>query len=129
MSYEIHVYRSETKTLHKAAVAAGKDDFFDHEETNCVKFTKEQLKKLDKRLKLFGFKQEKDALPVREYCDTSEKTLAYLTDTSLSFSAFNNFEDVLDLLITVCEFCDDTSEFAKYNPQLDEWDWDKATDI
>ena len=129
MRYSVYVCRSEVKQLHKADLAAGNNDFFIDEEKTCVKFSKEQLKRLDKRLKIYGYELKSVLGGCREYCKGD--ILAYLTDTSLYFSAFNTNSDVIseddifDIMLTASEFCD-SDEFAKYDPQLGAWEtWEE----
>ena len=125
MRYRVYLCRSEAKQLHESALAAGNDDFFNIEEKPCVKFSKEQLKALDKRLKIYGYELESVIGGCREYC--KEDILAYLTDTSLYFIAFStnsddiSRDDIFDIMLTASEFCD-SDEFAKYDPQLGAWE-------
>ena len=125
MCYRVYVCRSEVKQLHKAALAAGNDDFLKDEEKSCVKFSKEQLRGLDKRLKIYDYELESVLGGCREYCKGD--ILAYLTDTALYFIAFNtnsddiSEDDIFDIMLTASEFCD-SDEFAKYDPQLGAWE-------
>ena len=47
--------------------------------------------------------------------------MAYLTQYAIYFSSSFNLEDSFEISMTASEFTD-TGEFAKFDPQLGEWE-------
>ena len=116
MSYDIHLFRRETKEKYDADNG---EDFFENEQ-NLVKFSKEQWKELYDRLVIYGFFVEsKSEFGTNFGFEEDDSVSALLGDTGLYFSASGE-DGIFEISMTASEFTD-TGEYCKFDPQNDEW--------
>ena len=118
MSYDISLYRIETKEKEQAA---DDEDFFDHEE-NLVPFTEQQFQELKERLLSYNYKvsEEHDYGLYFNHPDEDHAT-ALLTKEAVFFTAGWNEDSIFEIRMTASEFTD-TGEYAKYDFQIGEWE-------
>lgn len=114
MGYSVYICRKETKQMQQLA----KNDDFWEDEQNILPFSDEQRKVLKDRLLQYKYEIISDTSNGTTFADSNSEAL--LTNSVLYFSA--PFGDsVFEILMTASEFTD-SGEFAKYDPQTDEWE-------
>ncbi|WP_433900638.1 hypothetical protein [Sphingobacterium puteale] len=118
MSYDISLYRTETKVREENAHDA---DFFEKEE-KLVPFTGQQFQELKERLLSYNYKitGEDDHGLHFSHSDGDFGT-ALLTGNALYFTASWNENSIFEVGMVASEFTD-SGEYAKYDFQLGEWE-------
>ena len=117
MSYDVQLYRVETKTSEQQSNDA---DFFDHEE-NLVPFTEQQFDYLKERLQKYGYVLHQNEDKEGHFTHPDYTITVLLTDRGLYFSAGFGAESIFEAGMTASEFTD-TEEFAKYDSQSTGWE-------
>ena len=113
MSYSVHLYRAEVREI-----AVTRPDFLEREEL-LPAFTAAQLATLTDRLRRYGYVPTGAARSGRVFALPTEPDVSVLlTDNALFFSASGS--GIFEAGMTASEFTD-TGEFAKYDPQTNEW--------
>ncbi|MBK1897209.1 hypothetical protein [Chryseobacterium paridis] len=116
MSYDIHLFRTETKIREREL---NDESFFDNDE-NLELFTAVQIEELKARLTKYKYVlQEKSKYGF--HFEHPEYGQALLTDGALYFSTSFNEENIFEVGMTASEFTD-TGEYQKYDPQNGEWE-------
>ena len=118
MGYAVQLY--SIQTMHNFDHTD--DTFFEHIE-NFVPFSSEQFSALKQRLINYGYVIEhidNDTIYFNKQAE--ESTLqCCLTQYAVYFSSGFNQNAIFEICMTGSEFTD-TGEFAKYDPQLGEWE-------
>lgn len=117
MSYDIQLYRIETKDRHKQLQDR---NFFDNEE-NLEPFTEEQFQALKKRLLIYDYIMEQDKGNEVVFRHPEHDIRVLLTQRGLYFTAGRKKNTIFEAELTASEFTD-TDEFAKYDPQDGGWE-------
>lgn len=116
MSYDIHLFRKETKEREQKL---NDESFFD-DEKNLEPFTAPQIEELKARLAKYNYVlHEKSKYGF--HFEHPEYGQALLTDEALYFSTDFNEENIFEVGMTASEFTD-TGEYQKYDPQNGEWE-------
>jgi hypothetical protein len=117
MSYDIQLFRKETKEKHDNYESEG---FFEKEE-NLEKFSKEQRKQIFDRLVRYGYVLETEKESKTTFGFKNDNTVsALLTENGLYLSASGE-DGIFEINMTASEFTD-TGEFLKYDPQDSGWE-------
>jgi hypothetical protein len=116
MSYDIQLYRNETKEREQKL---NNENFFENEE-NLEPFTELQMKELKTRILTYGYiLKEKNEYGFNfthpEYGE------ALLTDRGLYFTTSFNEDSIFEVGMTVSELTD-TEEYQKYDAQNGGWE-------
>ncbi len=118
MSYNIQLYRTETKEKEKAA---NDDSFFDRED-NLVPFEKQQIAYLRDRLLSYRYELTgEDASGLHFNHPDEDFGSVLLSERGLYFRAGLSESSIFEVGMTASEFTD-TGEFAKYDPQQEGWE-------
>ncbi|GEP88776.1 hypothetical protein SAMN05660909_01247 [Chitinophaga terrae (ex Kim and Jung 2007)] len=117
MSFDIQLYRTETKQRQKAS---GNDQFFDNEE-NLVPFTDEQFQSLKERLLEYDYVLESDKPGEVQLSHDEYNIKALLTRRGLYFTAGWDQGSMFEAGMTASELTD-SGEFEKYDPQNGGWE-------
>ncbi|RZG75003.1 hypothetical protein [Acinetobacter sp. WCHAc060025] len=120
MSYDIQLFH--ILTMHNYE-NSNDEEFFEHVE-NFTAFSQDQFDVLKASLLNYDYEViriDDDALHFKKSDDESS-AVAYLTRYAIYFSASFNQEDSFEISMTASDFTD-TGEFAKYDPQLGEWEF------
>lgn len=117
MSYDIQIFRSETKVKEQQS---GSDDFFDNAD-NLVPFTDEQFKELKNRLLDYDYELTNEDKSGLHFSNEEYGILALLTHRGLYFQTSGDEDDIFEMGMTASEFTD-SGTFAKYDPQADGWE-------
>ena len=119
MSCEIQLFHIQTMHHHEHS---NDEDFFEHVE-NFTAFSDAQFEALKTRLLSYDYEIIRiidNALQFKK-SDLESSAVAYLTQYAIYFSSSFNLEDSFEISMTASEFTD-TGEFAKFDPQLGEWE-------
>ena len=117
MSYDVRLYMIQTMHNEKQS---SDDEFFDHD-SNLVLFTGQQYLELTERLIRYDYQPIQFDQDTKHFKRQDTSAQAYLTKQGLYFSCSFNDEDIFEIRMTVSEFTD-TGEYAKYDPQIGEWE-------
>lgn len=119
MSFDIQLFHLQT--MHDAK-NLNDEDFFEHVD-NFTEFSNTQFEALKARLLSYDYEITRivdDTLHFKK-ADDASSAVEYLTRYAIYFSASFNQEDAFEISMTASEFTD-TGEFAKFDPQLGEWE-------
>ncbi|WP_111860854.1 hypothetical protein [Acinetobacter sp. CFCC 10889] len=119
MSFDIQLFHIQTMRDYENS---NDEEFFEHVEKFTV-FSDAQFKALKARLLSYDYeiiRTVDDTLHFKK-SDAESSAVAYLTRYAIYFSAGFNPEDSFEISMTASEFTD-TGEFAKFDPQLGEWE-------
>jgi hypothetical protein len=119
MSYDIQLFRIETKEREQKQPHCEDLTFFENEE-NLEPFTEMQMLQLKQRLSNYEYNFVKED-EYGYHFTHSEYGFALLTKRALYFTTSFNEDSIFEVGMTVSEFTD-TGEFAKYDPQNDGWE-------
>ncbi|MCD9854903.1 hypothetical protein LUD75_09315 [Epilithonimonas sp. JDS] len=117
MSYDIQLYRTETKDREKKS---GDENFFD-DENNLEPFTEEQYNNLKDRLLKYNYILNHGDKRDLQFAHPDYNINILLTDRGLYFTSGFDDDSIFEAGMTASEFTD-TDEFAKYDPQNDGWE-------
>ncbi|MDF2457474.1 MAG: hypothetical protein K0R51_3467 [Cytophagaceae bacterium] len=117
MSYDIQLYRTETKKREQQL----KDERFFENENNLEPFTKQQYEELQERLLTYDYVLESESENGLAFKHAYYPIEASLTNRGLYFTSGFNEECIFEAGMTASEFTD-TGDFVKYDPQSDGWE-------
>lgn len=117
MSYDIQLYRTETKDREKNA---GDENFFDYED-NLEPFTEEQYNYLKDRILKYDYILKEEKNRDLRFAHPEYNIFALLTDGGLYFTSGFDQDSIFEAGMTASELTD-TDEFAKYDPQNNGWE-------
>ncbi|MDR6923687.1 MULTISPECIES: hypothetical protein [Chryseobacterium] len=118
MSYNIQLFRSETKEKEQAA---NDESFFDRED-NLIPFEKQQIAGLKERLLSYKYELvREDASGLHFNHPDEDFGSVLLSERGLYFRAGLSESSIFEVGMTASEFTD-TGEFAKYDPQQEGWE-------
>ncbi|WP_052598687.1 hypothetical protein [Aureispira sp. CCB-QB1] len=116
MSYHVYLFRKEVKEQNTGF------EFLENENL-VLNFTAEQFISLKERLLRYQFQIEKETADSIEFNFKGGQygIVAILTKSQLSFSSGFSEDGIFEIGMTASEFTD-TGDFAKFDPQLGEWE-------
>lgn len=117
MSYDIQLYRTETKDCEKNS---GEENFFDIED-NLEAFTEKQFNYIKYTLLKYNYILKKEKKSHLEFAHPEHHIFALLTDRGLYFTSGFDQDSIFEAGMTASELTD-TDEFAKYDPQNNGWE-------
>ncbi len=117
MSYDIQLYRIETRDRHKQL----KDENFFDKEENLEPFTEEQFNALRRRLLIYDYIEEANRGNEIGFRHPKHDIRVLLTQRGLYFTAGWKRNTIFEAGMTASEFTD-SDEFAKYDPQNEGWE-------